>query len=121
MSADCSGGQEAMFHFSEGYRLSFEELLSRFEGKIYCLALHLTGSGSDAEQILSSTFSGLSQELQTFATERKLEVYLIRAAIASATQLLEARSYTAITRPIDIFNRYLSAPDAQEASASALD
>lgn len=73
---------------------AFNELVSRYADKIYRLALRITRSHSDAEEILQEVFIILIEKLDTFHGESKFSTWLYRAvANASFAHLRSARKY----------------------------
>ena len=63
-----------------GIPLSCEELLDRWGGLVYRMALQGTGSPADAEDVAQEVFVSLIRRDPAFADETHLRAWLIRAA-----------------------------------------
>jgi len=60
---------------------AFEELVSRYEKKIYRLALRLTGNNEDAEDVLQETFLKAYEHLPDFRQDSLFYTWLVRIAV----------------------------------------
>jgi RNA polymerase sigma-70 factor (ECF subfamily) len=70
---------------------AFEELVSRFERKVYALALKLTGNQADAEEIAQDVFLTIYQKLDTFRGESQLSSWIYRVTANAAFMKLRDR------------------------------
>jgi RNA polymerase sigma-70 factor (ECF subfamily) len=59
---------------------AFEDLVSRYERRVYSLARRLTGSAADAEDVLQETFVHVHRRLGTFRGEARFSTWLFRVA-----------------------------------------
>jgi RNA polymerase sigma-70 factor (ECF subfamily) len=59
---------------------AFNEIVNRYEDKIYRLALRITRNPSDAEDVLQEVFIILIEKLNTFHEESKFSTWLYRVA-----------------------------------------
>jgi RNA polymerase sigma-70 factor (ECF subfamily) len=76
---------------------AFEELVSKFERKVYALALKLTGNTADAEEISQDVFLTIYQKLDGFRGESALSSWIYRVTANSAFMKLRDRRKRAAT------------------------
>ncbi|HUY13710.1 MAG TPA: sigma-70 family RNA polymerase sigma factor [Terriglobia bacterium] len=60
---------------------AFEELVSRYEKKIYRLALRLTGNNEDAEDVLQESFLKAYEHLPDFRQDSRFYTWLVRITV----------------------------------------
>jgi RNA polymerase sigma-70 factor (ECF subfamily) len=65
----------------EGDYLSFEELVKRYEKKIYNLAYRIMGNKEDASDVLQETFLQAFRKLSSFKSKAKFSTWLYRIAV----------------------------------------
>jgi RNA polymerase sigma-70 factor (ECF subfamily) len=65
----------------EGDRLAFDELTRRYRDRIVALALHLTGSRSDAEDIAQEVFLRAYKQINTFEGRSEFFTWVYRIAV----------------------------------------
>ncbi|MGH9440461.1 MAG: sigma-70 family RNA polymerase sigma factor [Terriglobia bacterium] len=70
---------------------AFEELVNRYERKIYRLGLRLTGNQQDAEDILQETFLKAFEHLQGFRQDSRFYTWLARIAVNEGLMKLRKR------------------------------
>ena len=70
---------------------AFEELVSKFERKVYALALKLTGNTADAEEISQEVFLTIYQKLDSFRGESALSSWIYRVTANAAFMKLRDR------------------------------
>ena len=70
---------------------AFEELVARFERKVYALALKLTGNQADAEEIAQDVFLTIYQKLDSFRGESALSSWIYRVTANAAFMKLRDR------------------------------
>jgi RNA polymerase sigma-70 factor (ECF subfamily) len=70
---------------------AFNELLQRYERKIFRLALHITQNREDAEDVLQETFLKAYQHLDQFQGQSKFYTWLVRIAVNEALMRLRRR------------------------------
>jgi len=66
--------------FLEGDVAAFEELVSRYENKVYRLAIKLTRNETLAEEVLQEVFLRVYEKLHTFRGESQFSSWLYRIA-----------------------------------------
>ncbi|KAB2832277.1 MAG: sigma-70 family RNA polymerase sigma factor, partial [Candidatus Dadabacteria bacterium] len=59
---------------------AFNEIVNRYGDKVYRLAYRITGSQSDAEEVLQEVFLILVEKLSTFRKESRFSTWLYRVA-----------------------------------------
>ena len=70
---------------------AFEELVNRYERKIYRLALNLTGTPEDAEDVLQETFLKAFEHLAEFREDSRFYTWIVRIAINQGLMKLRKR------------------------------
>lgn len=79
---------------------AFTELVRRHTRTIYRLALRMTGSGTDAEDVLQETFLRVHRRLETYRREAKFSTWLYGIATNAALMLRRSRRSRPIERPL---------------------
>jgi RNA polymerase sigma-70 factor, ECF subfamily len=87
---------------------AFEELVERHQERIYRLALRLTGSPADAEDVLQDTFLQVHRNLDGFRGDSKFTTWLYRVTTNAALMLLRSRN----RRRTDSLDEHLPAFEA---------
>ncbi len=104
----------------EGDQASFRELVTRYEGKVYRLALKMVRDPQDAEDVLQETFISVYRHLDTFRGDSAFATWIFRIATnASLMKLRSAKPTVSLDEPSDaeeeVFPRELAdwsgAPD----------
>jgi len=70
---------------------AFEELVNRYEGKIYRLGLNVTGNPQDAEDVLQEAFLKAFQHLGDFRADSRFYTWLVRIAVNAGLMKLRKR------------------------------
>lgn len=70
---------------------AFEELVNRYEKKIYRLGLNITGSPEDAEDVLQETFLKAYQHLPDFREDSRFYTWLVRIGVNEGLMKLRRR------------------------------
>jgi len=70
---------------------AFEDLVNRYEKKIYRLGLNLTGNPEDAEDMLQETFLKAFEHLPTFREDSRFYTWIVRIAINQGLMKLRKR------------------------------
>jgi RNA polymerase sigma-70 factor (ECF subfamily) len=74
-----------------GAAAAFSELLRRYEGKIFRLALHITQNREDAEDVLQEAFLKAYEHLDQFQGQSKFYTWIVRIAVNQALMKLRKR------------------------------
>ena len=70
---------------------AFEELVNRYERKIYRLGLNITGNREDAEDVLQEAFMKAFKHLQSFREGSRFYTWLVRIAVNEGLMKLRKR------------------------------
>jgi len=70
---------------------AFEELVNRYEGKIYRLGMNITGNSEDAEDVLQEAFLKAFQHLPEFREDSRFYTWLVRIAVNEGLMKLRKR------------------------------
>jgi len=74
-----------------GSYAAFEELVNRYEKKIYRLGLNITGSPEDAEDVLQETFLKAYTHLPEFREDSRFYTWLVRIGVNEGLMKLRRR------------------------------
>jgi RNA polymerase sigma-70 factor (ECF subfamily) len=74
-----------------GNYAAFEELVNRYERKIYRLGMNITGSPEDAEDVLQDTFLKAFEHLPDFREDSRFYTWIVRIAVNEALMKLRKR------------------------------
>jgi RNA polymerase sigma-70 factor (ECF subfamily) len=74
-----------------GSYAAFEELVNRYEKKIYRLGLNITGSPEDAEDLLQESFLKAFKHLPEFREDSRFYTWLVRIAVNEGLMKLRKR------------------------------
>jgi len=83
---------------------AFEELVTRYEKKIYRLGLNLTGNPEDAEDMLQETFLKAYEHLPNFREDSRFYTWIVRIAINQGLMKLRKRRSSKEVQMEDISN-----------------
>lgn len=83
--------QDLLERIRSGDYSAFETLVSRYERKVYALALKLTGNPADAEEISQDVFLTIYQKLDSFRGESLLSSWIYRVTANAAFMKLRDR------------------------------
>jgi RNA polymerase sigma-70 factor, ECF subfamily len=67
---------------------AFEELVNRYESKIYRLGMNITGNSEDAEDVLQEAFLKAFTHLPDFRADSRFYTWLVRIAVNEALMKL---------------------------------
>jgi RNA polymerase sigma-70 factor, ECF subfamily len=70
---------------------AFEELVNRYEKKIYRLGLNITGSPEDAEDVLQETFLKAFEHLADFREDSRFYTWIVRIGVNEALMKLRKK------------------------------
>jgi RNA polymerase sigma-70 factor (ECF subfamily) len=70
---------------------AFEELVNRYEKKIYRLGMNITGNPEDAEDVLQDTFLKAFEHLPDFREDSRFYTWIVRIAVNEALMKLRKR------------------------------
>ena len=88
-----SEGDEALAaRAAAGEEPAFEELVARYQARVYRLAFRLTGDEGDAKDVLQETFIAVYRGLPAFRADSRFSTWLYRIATNAALMLRRART-----------------------------
>ena len=70
---------------------AFHELMNRYAGELFALAVSLVGNVADAEDVLQETFSGAFRHLAAFAGRASVKTWLIRILVRQSARCRRTR------------------------------
>ena len=70
---------------------AFEQLVNRYEHKIYRLGLNITGNPEDAEDVLQEAFLKAFENLPKFREDSRFYTWIVRIAVNQALMKLRKR------------------------------
>lgn len=80
-----------------GDRYACNEMIARFSGKIYSVALRLTGHPEEAEEVLQDTFIKACRGVESFEGKSSLGTWLYRIAVNNGLTRLRRESAPAVS------------------------
>jgi RNA polymerase sigma-70 factor (ECF subfamily) len=114
VSPAASGDEALAARAAAGDEAAFEELVTRYQARVFRLARRLTGSEDDAADVLQETFLQVYRGLAGFRGESRFGTWLYRVATNAALMLRRARS----RRPAESLEAFLPRFDAAGAHAA---
>lgn len=91
-----SSDEELLKRLRAGDERGVEELVSRYAGMVYRLALRLTGSPEDAEEVTWEVMQTVWRKISGFRGDSKLSSWIYRIAANAAYGKLRARPVSAV-------------------------
>src|SRR6202021_1514598 len=82
---------EVVLQARGGDAKAFSELVRRYEGKIFRLAMHITQHREDAEDVLQETFLKAYEHLDQFQGNSRFYTWIVRIAVNQALMKLRKR------------------------------
>ncbi len=79
--------------FRRGNQASFEELIGRYSAKAFNLALRLTRSEQDAEEVLQDVFSTVFRKIGSFEGKSQFSSWLYRITVNAAFMRLRKNKF----------------------------
>ena len=86
-----------------GEEPAFEELVARYQARVYRLACRLTGSEGDAKDVLQEAFLAVHRGLPAFRADSRFSTWLYRIATNAALMQRRARA----RRPTESLEAFL--------------
>jgi RNA polymerase sigma-70 factor (ECF subfamily) len=83
--------QELVARAREGDAAAYNELVGRYERKIFRLAKHITQNDEDAEDVLQETFMKAFEHLPDFQGQSKFYTWIVRIAVNESLMKLRKR------------------------------
>ena len=70
---------------------AFEQLVNRYERRVYTLAVHIVRQSEDAEDVVQTTFLSVLEHLADFREQASFATWVTRIAINTALKTLSRR------------------------------
>jgi RNA polymerase sigma-70 factor (ECF subfamily) len=99
---------------AEGEEPAFEELVSRYQARVYRLAFRLTANEADARDVLQEAFLSAYRGLPRFRADSRFSTWLYRIATNAALMHRRARA----RRPTESLEAFLPRFDADGVHAA---
>lgn len=74
-----------------GSYAAFQELVSRFQARVFAVARRITGQQQDAEDVTQQTFLSLIESIDRFRGESSVATWILRIATNHALKILRKR------------------------------
>jgi RNA polymerase sigma-70 factor (ECF subfamily) len=91
VQSDVNGDAELVARARDGDPAAFEELVQKYERKVFRLAKNITNNDEDAEDVLQETFLKAYSHLDGFQGNSKFYTWLVRIAVNEALMKLRKR------------------------------
>jgi RNA polymerase sigma-70 factor (ECF subfamily) len=119
--ADPTGDREVALQAQSGNRAAFDELVQRYQKKVYRIAFGILRSSHDAEDAVQEVFIRAYRYLPSFDPARSFESWLMGIAMNQARNLRSRRrTPTGDTARVPAASRPPSDPETQQAVLQAL-
>lgn len=106
--APAEGDEALAARAAAGEGPAFEELVSRYQARVYRLACRLTADEGDAKDVLQETFLAVYRGLPAFRADARFSTWLYRIATNAALMHRRARA----RRPTESLEAFLPRFDA---------
>src|SRR3954454_7268206 len=93
--------------------VAFEQLVAEYEDRVYGIALRVTGSPSDAEEVMQEAFLQAFRSWSTYRGEAKATTWLYRIAVNAALMRVRDR------RPVALLSEQPESLEIADWSANA--
>ncbi|HVW03327.1 MAG TPA: sigma-70 family RNA polymerase sigma factor, partial [Planctomycetaceae bacterium] len=81
--------QELIQRAKGGDFSAFEQLVSRYERRVFATALRIVGRREDAEEVVQDAFTSVIEHLPEFREEARFYTWLMRIAVNHALKRLQ--------------------------------
>jgi RNA polymerase sigma-70 factor (ECF subfamily) len=106
--------------FKEGEESAFEELVLKYQDRIYNLCRHMLGNSSDAEDAAQDTFIKAHQKLNVFKPEASLYTWLYRIAVNTCLDYKKRPFFESLFRKSDEGEEYITEAVSKEPTPEKL-
>ena len=106
--------------FKDGDQSAFEELLLKYQDRIYNLCRHLLGNTHEAEDAAQDTFLKAYQKLKDFKPEASLYTWLYRIAVNTCLDYKKRPLWESLFRKSDEDEEYILEPLSEDPSPEKL-
>lgn len=106
--------------FKEGEESAFEELVLKYQDRIYNLCRHMLGNTADAEDAAQDTFIKAHQKLKDFKPEASLYTWLYRIAVNTCLDYKKRPFFESLFRKSDEGEEYITEAVSKEPTPEKL-
>jgi RNA polymerase sigma-70 factor, ECF subfamily len=83
--------EHLFYQSAQGDFAAFQELVTRFQARIYGVAFRIVGQRQDAEDVTQQTFLSLIEKIDTFRGESSVSTWILRIATNHALKVLRKK------------------------------
>lgn len=83
--------EQLLAQAAQGRFAAFQDLVKRFQGRVFGLALRITSNRHDAEDVTQQTFVSLIEHLESFRGDASAATWILRIATNHALKVLRKR------------------------------
>ncbi len=87
-----------------GNTMAFADLIERYQGKVYCLSLRMTGIAEDAEDITQNVFLKIYSGLSQYNPEFKFFSWLYKTALNECINHIKSNKILKVHIPYTIYD-----------------
>jgi RNA polymerase sigma-70 factor (ECF subfamily) len=103
-------GRQLVARARQGDYSAFEELVKRYERRIYSFALRVLRRHHDAENVVQDTFTAVVEHLPDFREEARFSTWLMRIAANAAFKILRKKRGLPLVPLADADDDYATVP-----------
>jgi RNA polymerase sigma-70 factor, ECF subfamily len=106
--------------FKGGDQAAFEELVLKYQDRIYALCRNMLGNAQDAQDVAQDTFIKAYQKLKDFRPEASLYTWLYRIAVNTCLDYKKRPFWESLSRKSGEDEEYILEPFSNEPSPEKL-
>jgi RNA polymerase sigma-70 factor, ECF subfamily len=106
--------------FKNGEKAAFEELVLKYQDRVYNLCRHMLGNTADAEDAAQDTFIKAHQKLKDFKPEASLYTWLYRIAVNTCLDYKKRPFFESLFRKSDEGEEYITEAVSKEPTPEKL-
>ncbi len=118
--SDKSDDLQILKRFNNGDASAFEELILKYQDRIYNLCRHMLGNTHDAEDAAQDTFIKAYQNLNKFTPEASVYTWLYRIAVNTCLDYKKRPFFKSLFIKTNEDEEYIPEPVSEEASPEKL-
>lgn len=92
MNDHAQGDERLVEEFRRGRAAAFDELVTRHEGRVYAVALRMTGNREDALDVMQEVFVSMLRALPRFRAEARVSTWIHRVTVNACLDQLRKRT-----------------------------
>lgn len=121
-AASTTGGpsdHELVRRYIDGDARAFDELVARFERRVYAVAFRMCGNPEDARDVSQEVFLNAMRALKRFREEAQLSTWFHRVTVNASLDHMRKRKRRSSTPIEDVAEQPSSDPGPEDAAAGA--